>query len=114
MRIETIHHSQAVVVVIDGEMDNTVVSELHAVMDELVASGVQNYVIDLSRVTFMDSSGLAALASLYRRIRIGNGDVRLCNPPADVRRIMELTRFDRVFEIYTRREDAIASFGPPE
>jgi anti-sigma B factor antagonist len=99
------------VVAVSGEVDTTTVAELHTVFDDLVTRGEQNYVIDLSNVTFMDSSGLAALARLYKRIRIGRGDVRLCGPRADMRRIIELTRFDRVFEIFGTRDAAIASFA---
>ena len=99
------------VVAVAGEVDATTVVDLHTVFDDLVNRGVQNYAIDLSRVTFMDSSGLAALARLYKRIRIGHGDVRLCSLPPEMRRIIELTRFDRVFDIFDTREAAVASFA---
>jgi anti-sigma B factor antagonist len=100
-----------VIIALQGEVDTTTAADLNAAFDELVIRGEQNYVIDLNRVTFMDSSGLAALARMYKRIRIGKGDVRLCCPPSDMRRILELTRFDRVFDIFFDRASAIASFS---
>jgi len=110
MEIQTIRVGKVVVVAVSGEVDTTSVGDLNAIFDKLVTGGEQNYVIDLARVTFMDSSGLAALARLYKRIRIGNGDVRLCCLRSDMRRIIELTRFDRVFDIFDNREAAVASF----
>jgi len=110
MQVEHLQSGNVVVVVVSGEVDTTTVAELHAVFDELVARGEQNYVIDLGDVTFMDSSGLAALARLYKRIRIGRGDVRLCSLRGEMRRIIELIRFDRVFEIFDNREAALNSF----
>ena len=110
MEIDTLFSGNVVVIGVGGEVDASTVGELRAVFDDLVGRGAQNYVIDLGGVIFMDSSGLAALASMYKRIRIGHGDVRLCNLPGDVRRIIELTRFDRVFDIFATRADAIASF----
>lgn len=110
MRIDTLHFGKIVVVTVHGEVDTTTVAALHAVFDELVGRGQQYYVIDLGGVTFMDSSGLAALAKLYKRIRIGRGDVRLCGLQGELRRIMELTRFDRVFDIFDDCTAAIASF----
>ena len=110
LRVETLQSGDVVVVVVSGEVDTTTVAGLHAVFDGLVARGEQNYVIDLDRVTFMDSSGLAALAKLYKRIRIGRGDVRLCCLRSEMRRIVELTRFDRVFDIFDDRDAALASF----
>jgi anti-sigma B factor antagonist len=87
------------------------VADLNTAFDQLVIRGEQNYVIDLNLVTFMDSSGLAALARMYKRIRIGKGDVRLCCIQPDMRRILELTRFDRVFDIFSNRASAVASFS---
>ena len=58
--------------------------------------------IDLSQVTFLDSSGLGALISLQKTLRSQNGTVRLINPATNVRQILELTRLHRVFEIVQR------------
>jgi len=111
MEIETLVSGDVTVVAVSGDIDATTVADLHAVFNDLVDRGAQNYVIDLSRVTFMDSSGLAALAKLYKQVRIGHGDVRLCSLPPEMRRIIELTRFDRVFAIFDDRDAAIASFS---
>ncbi|HLF27257.1 MAG TPA: STAS domain-containing protein [Anaerolineae bacterium] len=111
METEIIQLGKVVVVAVRGEVDTTTVDRLHNVFDALVTRGEQNYVIDLGGVTFMDSSGLAALASLYKRIRIGRGDVRLCCLRSEMRRIIELTRFDRVFDIFDSRAAAVASFA---
>lgn len=101
------------VVALSGDVDVTTTPHLHIVFDDLVARGERNYVIDLNAVTSMDSSGLAALAGLYKRTRIGRGDVRLCGVHSEMRRIIELTRFDRVFEIFEDRRSAVASFSSP-
>lgn len=111
MEIETLQLGKVVIVAVNGDVDTTTVGDLQAVFDDLVTRGEQNYVIDLSGVTFMDSSGLAALAQLYKRIRIGHGDVRLCCLSPELRRIIELTRFDRVFDIFDSRDAAVASFA---
>jgi len=110
MEIQTLQSGNVTIVAVTGVVDTSTVADLNAVFEDLVDRGVQNFVIDLSNVTFMDSSGLAALAGLYKRIRIGHGDVRLCSLPPEMRRIIELTRFDRVFGIFEDRDAAVASF----
>jgi len=58
-----------------------------------------NLELDLSALTFLDSSGLGALISLHKTMRTRNGTVRLLQPAPNVLQILELTRLHRVFEI---------------
>ena len=55
--------------------------------------------IDMSQLTFLDSSGLGTLISLHKTLRSRNGSVRLLKPAPNVQQILELTRLHRVFEI---------------
>ena len=55
--------------------------------------------LDLSAMTFLDSSGLGTLISLHKTLRSRNGTVRLIKPAPNVLQILELTRLHRVFEI---------------
>jgi len=69
-------------------------------LDGLLADGVNQFIIDLSQTPFLDSAGMAVLVSLLKRARQANGDVKLVKPTADaVLRILQLTRFDKVFEM---------------
>lgn len=55
--------------------------------------------LDLSGLSFLDSSGLGALISLHKTLRLRDGIMRLIKPAANVQQILELTRLHRVFEI---------------
>jgi anti-sigma B factor antagonist len=55
--------------------------------------------LDLSALTFLDSSGLGTLISLHKLLRSRNGTLRLLQPAPNVLQILELTRLHRVFEI---------------
>lgn len=55
--------------------------------------------IDLSGVTFLDSSGLGTLISLHKTLRTQNGSVQLINPSGSSLQILELTRLHRLFEV---------------
>ena len=58
-----------------------------------------NLDLDLSSLSFLDSSGLGALISLHKTLRSRNGTVRLIKPADNIQQILELTRLHRVFEI---------------
>lgn len=73
-----------------------------SVRDEIRAAlpaATLNLDLDLSGLTFLDSSGLGTLISLHKTMRSRNGTVRLLKPAPNVMQILELTRLHRVFEI---------------
>ena len=98
------------VVAVDGFVDAGTVGELRDTLERLVREGRQRFVIDLTRVPFMDSSGLATLVQTFKRVRIGEGDVRVAGLQDEVLRVFQLVRLDRVFDLYPDAEAAVASF----
>jgi anti-sigma B factor antagonist len=110
MQIDAKKENDVIVVVVEGDLDINTSPDLRDKFEELIGQGENQYVIDLAGVPFVDSSGIAALVSLFKRVRIGAGDVKLCGIQAEVLKIFELTRLNRVFQIFDSRADAVASF----
>ncbi len=67
-------------------------------------------IVNLKEVSFMDSTGLSTLVQALKHTRNWQGDLRLCCLQQPVRIIFELTRLDRVFEIYNDEMDAVRAF----
>ena len=74
-------------------------------MLEVTPQPQQLWVIDLSAVDFMDSSGLVPLINGLTSARQSGCRLVLCNVQAPVRLILELTQLDSVFEIFDTYED---------
>ena len=68
-------------------------------------------VIDLSRLRFVDSSGLGAMLSCLRQLSGRGGDLKLCSPSKQVRALFELVRMHRIFDIYGTKEEAVHAFN---
>ena len=69
---------------------------------EALAEGVKNVVIDLSSTSFIDCTGLGALAALSKtggKYKDGGISIHLVNPRPLVRRIVALTGLDALFQI---------------
>jgi len=58
-----------------------------------------NLVLDLSNISFMDSTGLGAMLSCLRTVKAKGGNLKLTNLTAEVRQLFEMVLMDRVFEI---------------
>lgn len=69
-------------------------------------------VFDLSRLRFVDSSGLGAFLSCLRKIAEHGGELKLCGLSAAVRGVFELVRMHRIFDIQPTRDAAIRAFAP--
>jgi anti-anti-sigma factor len=76
-----------------GEIDLTVADQLraewYAALDD---ARPERVIVDLGEVSFMDSQGLSLLAGLAKRQQGRDGSVAVRNVPAQIHRVMELTR----------------------
>ena len=112
MEVTTERADGVAVMTLSGDVDAEHAEQLHAAFGELLADGVHNFVIDLSGVKVIDGTGLAELVNLFKRVRIGPGDVRLCGFPTWVKVMFAMTRLNKVFDSFETRELAAASFAP--
>ena len=89
--IELVRDGDAAFVSVSGEVDVATAHELGAQVARAEATDAELIVIDLSRVTFMDSTGLRALLEADARSRENGARLRVTQPSAQVRRLFELT-----------------------
>jgi anti-sigma B factor antagonist len=94
---------------LSGEFDAYDAPALRAAFAEAV-SGLDGsaVVLDLTDVTFLDSTALGTIVGLLRRVREGGGELRVVLPETEARRIFELTALERALDIRPSRESALA------
>ncbi|MGH3135615.1 MAG: anti-sigma factor antagonist [Gaiellaceae bacterium] len=108
-RIEVEHpRPGTVVLAIYGDVDLHVAEELRSRLTAAIDEGLA-LVIDLSAVTFVDSTTLGVLLGGLKRLRAKEGRLRLVAPGTEIRRIFELTMLDRVFDLDATRDEALAA-----
>ncbi len=100
------------VVTPSGEIDAHTAPQLRStILDQLSAPEVSQLVIDLSRVSFLDSSALGVLVGTLKRMRERGGRLDIVLPSSHARRVFEITALDRVLSLHETLEDALASGG---
>jgi len=85
-------------------------SKLHDKLHELQEAGKTNVVVDLSKVKFMNSSGLGMLISAMTTMRNAGGDLRLANVADRIQSLLVITKLITVFKHFESVEDAAKSF----
>lgn len=88
-----------------GEID---LSNAHVLEEQLSAVIADSHVVvDLSRVTFLDSTGLSAIIVAYKRGQLDGHSLRLAAAQGPVRRVLEITQLDVVLEHHDDVGDAV-------
>jgi anti-anti-sigma regulatory factor len=121
------------VIKLDGQLDGQNYQELIAKSQELYKTGVHDFLLDLSDLTYISSAGLVALHSMALLARgedlpdtesgwsayrsMGRSSeagmqkhVKLLNPRSEVMGVLDMVGFSNVFEIYTDLDEALKSF----
>ena len=110
MKIETKKKDNSMILGLTGRFDASVAQTFKDTIGKLIDQGCTHYVIDLADVDYMDSGGLGSLVASLRRVREQEGEIKLVSPCAKVRKVFELTRTHRIFDIYDDSSVAVQSF----
>jgi len=97
---------------IRGELDALSASELRPLLDRVVEDRRADVTVDLSQLRLVDSSGVGALVSLYKRVRAGGGHVEFVGVTAQPLVIFKMLRLDVVFGLKSEPERAQADSAP--
>jgi len=89
-----------VLTVLDERIDAHNSADLKDYILRLIERGEHNIIVQLEHVRFIDSSGLGALLSGHKNTIAKSGRFVLTNIQQQVGSMFELTRLNRVFEIY--------------
>ncbi|HEY1582955.1 MAG TPA: STAS domain-containing protein [Chthoniobacterales bacterium] len=101
--------TQPAVLPLEGEIDLHVSPQIGTSLSNLVAAKPSAVVVDLSKVTYIDSSGLAVLIEAMQNIEGYGGTFALSGLQDGVRPIFEIARLDQVFRIFPDRDSALGA-----
>jgi anti-sigma B factor antagonist len=76
-------------------------------MNTLLNESNRNFVLNLTGVEYIDSSGLGQLITIWTSIRNRGGQMTVLNPTKRVQRLLDITRLDTVFQIFDKEEAAV-------
>jgi anti-sigma B factor antagonist len=93
-------------ITVAGECDLNTGRQLRDVLTSEVSRGVRRLILDLSELTFMDSTGMQVLLSICTVLTVRGGTLGLVSPQPVVARILELTGADQLIPIFDSLRDA--------
>lgn len=99
MTFQRTDHADETELRIEGSLDALSTPELRPVIDGLINERRARVTVNLSALRLIDSSGVGAIISLYKRMRAQGGQVRVTGLRDQPLAIFRLLRLDRVFDL---------------
>jgi anti-sigma B factor antagonist len=90
-----------------GEIDLFTAPELKQVITDVIESGERRVAIDLSEVSFLDSTALGVLIGAVKRLRSRGGALAVVNTDSSIAKTFEITGLDQIFTIVSSRAEAL-------
>ena len=98
------------VITLSGRLDSYTIAASRKLLEDAVNAELPRIVVNMQAVSFLDSTALSAFVVSLKRSRERGGNLHLCCLQQPVRMIFELTRLDKVFEMYASERDAVCAF----
>ena len=110
MDISTKTWENVTVMLLSGRLDLSSGSRLKDEIKKTLATGRTTIHLNLRDIEFVNSSGLGALVSVMKEIRIQRGRLTLSDLADYVQEIFDITQLSHIFEIFTSEEEALSSY----
>lgn len=99
LQIEAHDHDGLAHVVLTGELDLSTIDRLEQELARVEGAGPATVALDLTRLTFLDSSGLRVIVSADQRARRENRRFVVVRGPDTVQRVFSITRLDEQLDL---------------
>jgi anti-anti-sigma factor len=108
-RVEGVRQGTVCLVRVHGEIDLSNAQEVSTAIGSAMGQEARRLVVDLSDITYLDSSGVALLLRLAERLQTRRRQLHLVVPRGSpVRRVLVFTGLPRVIPVEARLEDVLA------
>lgn len=99
-----------IVLAVDGEINFNSSPDFRKAFLKVLDSNAHKVIVNLGGVGYVDSSGLATLVEAHQKIKNTGGKLKLVKLTPKVKSLFEITKLEKLFEIFSNEEDALKSF----
>jgi len=110
MQISKNKQQDVVICNLDGDIDINSSPDIRKVFEDITNAKEKKILINLEKVPYVDSSGLATLVEVLKKSKSYAGKLKLSNLSDKVKGLFEITKLEKLFEIYDSADQAVADF----
>lgn len=98
------------VIDVNGDLDGYAASDLRKELEALVGQKQYQLVVNLTKVSHINSTAVGALVAIAKQTRQRNGDLKVSNLADSLKRTFDLIGASKVLEIYASEKEAVGAF----
>jgi anti-sigma B factor antagonist len=111
VKTTTLHSGKIGVIEVRGSLvGGEETDELRNAVADFVEQGTKSLIIDLSKVTYLNSTAIGVLVSAHTTFSRNKGRVKLCGINKNINNIFVITKLTLVFDVVEAREEAVKAF----
>ncbi len=99
---------------LEGYVDAHTFTEFEEELTQLVEGGKYYLLLDLEKLTYINSTGLGLLMATFRQVRQHGGDLVIAKMSDKITNIFNLLGFSRLISTYATEEEALKKFEQPD
>ena len=99
------------VVTAKGRLDGVSSAAFAEGIGALINTPAPRLLVDFAGIDFVSSAGLRAVLQILKRVKTGAGAFALCNVPASVREVFDISGFTAMLSIYATRTEGLAALA---
>lgn len=99
------------IIELSGEIDIYNCGEIRKLIDAYIARRISRIIVDMGKVTYIDSSTIGVFLSELKRLQAQGGGLKLLNLTGAPRHVLEMARLDGLFSLFDDEKKAVESFG---
>jgi anti-sigma B factor antagonist len=111
LRFQTSKHHDLMVLALKGRLNSLTVPEIRPEVERVATSGASKVALQLSELNLIDSSGVAVVVSLFKRVRQQGGDMKIVGACGQPEKILDLMGLREAIDLVATLEDAERRFG---
>ena len=100
------------ILVLRGEVDVYTAPQFREAIDKILTPGQLHLIVDMSGISYIDSSGLGILLSAIKRVRPKGGTVNLVGCNSAIDRVLRITNLNTVFNVVDTIDQVFAAIKP--
>jgi len=110
MEIRTSDAGSVKVLEFEGHLDTNTSPDAESAINDLIDGGTSQLLIDFSSLEYISSAGLRVLLATAKKLKAGDGVMRICSLNDTVREVFDISGFSTILSVSSDKDEALASF----